>query len=624
MFLNPALGAMVDQFAKEKHPEYEYAGFNFAPVAQRQLINHLKAAGYNVVVVPAAREKPNQLLKSYNALPTTGVDAYLDIAPTGVGFQGSYAPFAKKVGPHVSLFVRLVSARTKDILYQDYIHYGWGIAPAIAGTELDAPEAHVFKKTKVLEDDLMSADKQKSIAQLTHGIDVVMQTIVSAFSAYSVRGLPQQGGATPRADSPIEVSKAAPTTTPSPGGAVQKGTVYKIAIFPFDGDSFCVGRNRPSDEQFAVELGASIKRNNALVLAYSYYDQNLNHPPIKKPGRLWKGSKPNLAQVYALGESHGVDAVVMYWRADASPGLGGTNCITRSPPFPIDVWVMDIKQRKAYPRKGREEKLSAMTEQALSKFLANAQPKVVATAPRQRSEVRTTQTASAARPFEGITLPAGGSVEAINAAAEAYCGSLSKKSRLIAGPPNNPDYVFQCYQPTKPVSAPTPPPKTTVAKAAPEIQEGTPYKIAILQASGCFINDGSAGCGPLGETEAAQTLAARISRDPALVLAYSHYDKTRNKPSIGKAGRFWTGGATRKKPNLNAVYALAKERNWDGVLMYWGNGDFIGGNYPATHVPVQFYMIDATHRQVRIYKGMTDTVEKVADQALSKFVAGRR
>jgi hypothetical protein len=209
-FFNPALFAIIDHAAKEKHPEYEAAGFSFAPVAQRQLINHLKAAGYKVVVVRVARDKPNQLLKSYNALPTTGVDAYLDIAPTGVGFQGSYAPFAKKVGPHVSTFVRLVSARTHEVLYQDYIHYGWGIAPAITGTELEAPEAHVFKKTKVLKNDLTSADKQQSIAQLTHGIDVVMQTIVAAFSAYSVRGLPPQAGATPRADAPIEVSKAAP------------------------------------------------------------------------------------------------------------------------------------------------------------------------------------------------------------------------------------------------------------------------------------------------------------------------------------------------------------------------------------------------------------------------------
>ncbi len=110
-----------------------------------------------------------------------------------------------------------------------------------------------------------------------------------------------------------------------------------------------------------------------------------------------------------------------------------------------------------------------MTKQTLSRFLAGAKPKVVATAPTKRDEVKSSQTASSGSPFEGITLRPGASVQAINAAAETYCGKLNKRSRLIAAPPDNPEYVFRCYRPTEAVSAPTPPP-TTLAKAAPATQ----------------------------------------------------------------------------------------------------------------------------------------------------------
>ncbi len=58
--------------------------------------------------------------------------------------------------------------------------------------------------------------------------------------------------------------------------------------------------------------------------------------------------------------------------------------------------------------------------------------------------------------------------------------------------------------------------------------------------------------------------------------------------------------------------------------MYWGNGDDTGVSFPESEVPVEFYMIDVGHRQVRIYKGMTDTVRTVAEQALSRFLAGAK
>lgn len=148
----------------------------------------------------------------------------------------------------------------------------------------------------------------------------------------------------------------------------------------------------------------------------------------------------------------------------------------------------------------------------------------------------------------------------------------------------------------------------------------SPYKIAILPASGCFISDGSFGCGPVGEGETAQALARSINQDAAVFLAYSYYGKTQNEPSIGAADRFWTG----EKPNLKAIYALGSEHNWDGIFMYRGDGDFVGGNTPATDVPVEFYLIDVPHRQVHTYKGMTNTVDEVARRALSTFLASAK
>jgi hypothetical protein len=671
-------GLMFEQFKKPKHPEYANAGFHFSAEAERLLTAHLKAAGFNVIVVPVERKKPYQLVDDYKALSVPNVDAYLDVAPGGVGYRKStFSAFpgaARKVGPIVGVVVQLVSARTKKVLYAETLEYGWRKATAgNTGVDIEAPDDHIFKNVDALETDLMSGAGSRSLTQLVHGIDLVMRQVVSAFSSYpgsvaveqrdprqecydqnwhqddiraclqsiatskAATGRSLQAGATPGKDSPIDIAKAAPAATPSPGGAIQEGTVstaYKIAIFPFDG-STCVGRNRPSDEKFAAELGAFIERNDRLALAYSYYDQSLNQPPLEKRGRLWKESKPNLTQVYTLGESRGVDAVVMYWRPAA--GLG--YCTDRMPPFPIEVYVIDVKQQKTYRIKGREKNINALAEQALSKYLSGAQSKVVATAPvpataatsatiakaapTKRDQVKRSQTASAGGPFEGITLRPGGSVEAINAAAEAYCGSLNKKSRLIAAPPNNPDYVFQCYQPRQAVPAPAPSPRQTIAKAAPAIQKravATAYKIAIPP----FGDDAKCiGISRRRHEELAPDVAALIKRNPSMQLIYSHYDQNLNHPPIEKPERLWKGS----KPNLAQVYALAETHGVDAVVMYWRPESSPGVPQCSARTPpyeIHVYVIDVKERKTYRLKGREQNHSAIAEQALSGFLTGRR
>jgi hypothetical protein len=615
-------GILVSTFKRPKHPEYEQAGFRFPDIAERVLTEHLKAAGFNVISVPVERKKSYQPLHDYKALSVPNVDAYLDVFSGGVGYrQSDSAPdFAQKVGPYVVISAQLVSARSKKILYADTIEYAWRKAhrTGFPGSDIDAPANQVYEDAEAVEMDLMSADRGRSLVQLTQGIDLAMRRIVSGFSSYPAMELPQQAGSRPRTASPIDVAKAAPASVPSPS-APQKGaasTAYKIAIFPFESDAdACIGvYSRPSQEKFAAQLAALIKGNDSLVLAYSYYDKGLNSPPIQKPGRLWKGSKPNVAEVSSLGAARGVDAVVMYWRVAA--GLG--YCTNRMPPFPVDVYAIDVKQRKTYAQKGNEENLNALTEQTLSRFLAGVQSKVVAKAPPQHAVVKSSRTGSAGGGFEGITLPAGGSVKAINAAAEAYCGSLNKKSKLVAAPPNSPNYVFQCYQSTKVASTPTSP--TAVAKATPEIQQGrTSYKIGIFPGAGEFAHGRGPGT-PWEEKYAAEVFANHVRAGvSSLSVAYSYYDPSLNEPPIYDYTKVWAGS----KPRLSAIYREAETRKLDAVFMYHGIGIYTGYNVPSDPMPIELYLIDIKQRRTYAAKGDTDRLEKMEDELISRLLQGQ-
>ena len=180
-------------------------------------------------------------------------------------------------------------------------------------------------------------------------------------------------------------AQVAASTRPTP--AAKAGTPkrtnsapYKIAIFPFDSDSNCIGWGRARHEKLAAELESLIARNDSLKLVYSYYDKRLDRPPIKDVERLWPigSKKPNMAEAFSLAETRRADAIVMYWRSD--PDAGIVYCGTKVPPFPVDVYLIDIKQRRTYKLNGHEENLSALVEETLSRFLAGAQRKLVATA----------------------------------------------------------------------------------------------------------------------------------------------------------------------------------------------------------------------------------------------------
>lgn len=156
----------------------KYEGFNFSVITQQHLIEHIEAKGYRVILFSVNRDNPYKLLDDYSYLNIPDVDAFLDLAPVGVGFNMS--PWVSDVilyGPHVSVVVRLVSVDSKKILYAESVQYGYGKNPFIEGSKIDSPLDDNFEYTKNLE-----SQNEKAIEQLVRGIDAVSRAIADRLS----------------------------------------------------------------------------------------------------------------------------------------------------------------------------------------------------------------------------------------------------------------------------------------------------------------------------------------------------------------------------------------------------------------------------------------------------------
>ena len=108
-------------------------------------------------------------------------------------------------------------------------------------------------------------------------------------------------------------------------------------------------------------------------------------------------------------------------------------------------------------------------------------------------------------------------------------------------------------------------PEKPLAFARPGQAES--YRIAIFPFAGHFQQSTDA--------ETADSLEARIQREPALALAYSDYDDVWNEPRIKNPKRLWV--SSRKKPNLHVLYTIGRERDLDGIVMVWGGAAVVGG-----------------------------------------------
>ncbi len=157
-------------------------------------------------------------------------------------------------------------------------------------------------------------------------------------------------------------------------------------------------------------------------------------------------------------------------------------------------------------------------------------------------------------------------------------------------------------------------PEKPLALARPGQDGSKAYRIAIFPFAGYFQQSTDA--------ETADSLEALIQREPALALAYSDDDSALNEPRIKNPKRLWVGSAIRKKPNLELLYTIGRERDLNGIVMVWGGG--LNWGYRGTErMPIMLYLMDVDRRQVYQRKGTVGTVKKMTGQVFADFINGR-
>ena len=158
---------------------------------------------------------------------------------------------------------------------------------------------------------------------------------------------------------------------------------------------------------------------------------------------------------------------------------------------------------------------------------------------------------------------------------------------------------------------------TSSAQAA----DSPPYKIGIFPAAGDFGLENRS----TQEEGSADILRAMIGANEGLVLSYSHYHEHLSAPKIRGSGRVWTGAGIRKKPKLNEVSRLARERDLDAVVMAWGEPAFVGvgSGVEDPQNPVFIYMIDVERSKVDHRKGTFADVRRMSQQVFADFLKNR-
>jgi hypothetical protein len=95
------------------------SNYNISQSLMKALKQQISQKGIAVMGVHTIRNGYD-LLDEYKKIPSAGADAILDVSPVTVGFKGA----GENVFPLVQVQVRLVSARTREVLYQDTVRIG--------------------------------------------------------------------------------------------------------------------------------------------------------------------------------------------------------------------------------------------------------------------------------------------------------------------------------------------------------------------------------------------------------------------------------------------------------------------------------------------------------------------
>ena len=133
--------------AKEIKPKFDAIlkkeKFKFNKYLANQLHKSLRRAGYKTYAIKAQRAEAGKLLEDYKKYNRSKVDALLDVAVVSAGYVVENVITSNHWRPETRVFVRLVNAKTGEILHQDIMMYGYH-NPFMSGVDLDAPKEYHF------------------------------------------------------------------------------------------------------------------------------------------------------------------------------------------------------------------------------------------------------------------------------------------------------------------------------------------------------------------------------------------------------------------------------------------------------------------------------------------------
>jgi hypothetical protein len=149
-----------------------------------------------------------------------------------------------------------------------------------------------------------------------------------------------------------------------------------------------------------------------------------------------------------------------------------------------------------------------------------------------------------------------------------------------------------------------------------------PYRIGIFPAAGNFGVENRS----TQEKRSADILRAIIGAKEEFVLSYSDYHAELREPRIKGGDRVWTDDVIRKKPKLDEVSRLARERDLDAVVMAWGDtpgGWGVGFSGDDSRNPVFMYLVDVEQRKVYRRKGTFADVRRMGELVFADFLKNR-
>lgn len=152
------------------------ANFDYSREMQAAVTERLKRVGYKVIVVRAERGTPKELVADYAKVPAADADALLDIDARTVGYV-SYNINDPDFRPYLLADVRLVSAKTRAVLYSEQVMFGYH-NPYMSATQLPSDNKYYFKDFTAL-----MADKPRAFEGWRQGAGAISDHIAQRLAA---------------------------------------------------------------------------------------------------------------------------------------------------------------------------------------------------------------------------------------------------------------------------------------------------------------------------------------------------------------------------------------------------------------------------------------------------------